>query len=85
MKRLLLTALLLLTSSAWAAPIDDAAAAHDRGDYATAWKIAKPAAAKGAAWAQSFIGDIYRVGRAVPQNDTEAARSHFCSRSALPL
>ena len=49
MKRLLPTAFLLLASSAWAAPIDDAAAAHERGDYATAWKIAKPAVARGEA------------------------------------
>ena len=49
MYSLLFSALLLLASSAWAAPIDDAAAAHERGDYATAWKIAKPVVARGEA------------------------------------
>ena len=42
MKQLLLTALLLLASSAWAAPIDDAVAAGARGDYAAKLVITRP-------------------------------------------
>jgi hypothetical protein len=39
MKRLLLTAILLIASTAWATPIDDVATAIVRGDYAAALRI----------------------------------------------
>ena len=45
MNRLFLSALLLLASSAWAAPIGDAIAAHTRGDYAAELRIIRPLAA----------------------------------------
>ena len=45
MKRLLIIVLLLFASSAWAEPIDDAAAANARGDYAAVLKIIRPLAA----------------------------------------
>ena len=69
-----LTALLLLTSPAWAAPIDDAAAAYARGDYAAALRITRPLAAKGEAWAQSNLGFMYSKGQGVEKNDAEAVK-----------
>ena len=74
MKRLILTALLLLTSPAWAAPIEDATAAYARGDYATVLKIIRPLAAKGEAWAQHFLGDSYYDGQGVVQDYAEAVK-----------
>ena len=74
MKRLILTALLLLTSPAWAAPIEDATAAYARGDYAAELRITRPLAAKGEAWAQSFLGLSYKNGEGVPKNDAEAVK-----------
>jgi len=56
MYSLLFSALLLLASPAWAAPIDDAAAANARGDYTAELRITRPLAAKGEAWAQSLLG-----------------------------
>jgi hypothetical protein len=47
MKRLILVAVLFITSPAWAAPIDDATAAYVRGDYAAGLRITKPLASKG--------------------------------------
>ena len=74
MKRLLLTALLLLSSPSWAAPIDDALAANKRGDYAAELRITRPLAAKGEAWAQSFLGASYRNGKGVSKNHAEAVK-----------
>ena len=74
MKRLLLTALLLLASSAWAAPIDDAAAANARGDFAAELKITRPLATKGEAWAQSNLGGMYVNGQGVLQDYAEAVK-----------
>ena len=74
MKRLLLTALLLLASPSWAAPLDDASAAWARGDYAAELRIARPLAAKGEAWAQSFLGDNYGSGQGVIQDYAEAMK-----------
>ena len=74
MKRLLLTALLLLASTAWAAPIGDAAAANARGDYAAELRITRPLAAKGEAWAQFFLGLSYINGQGVPKNAAEAVK-----------
>ena len=74
MIRTFLTALLLLASSAWAGPIDDAAAANARGDYAAELRILRPLAAKGEAWAQYFLGVSYVNGEGVPKNDAEAVK-----------
>ena len=74
MKRLILTALLLLASPAWAAPIDDAAAANARGDYAAELRITRPLAAKGEAWAQHFLADSYAGGQGVVQDYAEAVK-----------
>ena len=74
MKRLLLTALLLLASPAWAATIEDATAAYARSDYATVLKITRPLAAKGDPFAQTFLGDSYAFGQGVVQDYAEAAK-----------
>lgn len=74
MKRLLLIALFLVASAARAAPIDDAAAANARGDYAAELRITRPLAEKGEAWAQYFLGFSYRNGEGVPKNDAEAVK-----------
>ena len=74
MKRILLTVLLLFASSAWAAPIDDAAAANVRGDYAAELRITRPLAEKGVAWAQFFLGDSYLSGEGVVQDYAEAVK-----------
>ena len=74
MIRTFLTALLLLASPAWAAPIDDAAAANGRGYYAAELRITRPLAAKGEAWAQYALGDSYRNGKGVPQDYAEAVK-----------
>ena len=74
MNRILLSALLLLAGSAWAAPIDDAIAANARGDYAAGLKIIRPLAEKGVAWAQNNLGAMYYKGQGVPQDYAEAVK-----------
>ena len=74
MKELLFSVLLLLASSAWAGPIEDAAAAYSRGDYAAAMKIIRPLAAKGEAGAQASLGFMYEKGEGVLQNYAEAVK-----------
>jgi TPR repeat protein len=72
-----LLALLLSTSLAFPAVIgrfDDAVAAYERGDYATAFRLMKPFAEKGDAKAQHNLGVMYDYGRGVPQNYTEAMK-----------
>ncbi len=74
-KRLLLAAsMCCLVVTANAAPIDDANAAYDRGDYAQALKILRPLAAQGNANAQNNIGYMYLDGKGVTQNDQEALK-----------
>ena len=65
MNRQLLAALLLLASSVWAGPEEDARAANKRGDYAAELKITRPLAAKSEAWAQSCLGGSYTNGEGV--------------------
>lgn len=73
MIRTLLAALLLLTSPAWAVhPIDDAAAAYARGDYAAELRITRPLAAKGEAWAQFNLGVMYLNGHGVARDNVRA-------------
>lgn len=55
-----------------AGPIDDAAVAWARGDYAAELKITIPLAQKGEAWAQFFLGNSYLNGKGVTKNDAEA-------------
>jgi len=74
MSRILLTAPLLLASSAWAGPEEDARVANKRGDYATALKITKPMAAKGEASAQAQLGFMYYEGQGVGKDYAESVK-----------
>lgn len=74
---LVLLSLLLSASLAFSAVVgrfDDAVAAYERGDYATAFRLMKPFAEKGDAKSQHNIGVMYDYGRGVPQNYTEAMK-----------
>jgi hypothetical protein len=60
--RATLTTLLMLVAlvgAAAAGPLDDAVAAHQRGDYATAVRLIRPLAEQGDAAAQYNLGDAY--------------------------
>jgi uncharacterized protein len=62
-----------LSRAAAAGPLEDAHAALQRGDYATAYALARPLADQGLAVAQLVLGVMYGGGRGVPQNYAEAA------------
>ena len=57
-----------------AAPMDDAKAAYERGDYALELKILKSLAAQGVANAQYNLGIMYYTGRGVTQDYKEAMK-----------
>jgi TPR repeat protein len=48
--------------------------AYRRGDYATALRELKPVAEQGNAYAQYYLGRMYRLGKGVPQNDKTALK-----------
>ena len=78
MKRIILAALcagftLGLTAPAWAG-WDEAVAAYDRGDYATALGEMRPLAEQGHAEAQFNLGLMYDNGQGVPQDYAEAVK-----------
>jgi hypothetical protein len=60
--------------SAYAAPMDEAAAALRRGDYATALKLIRPLAEQGNAVAQFNLGVSYDQGWGVPLDAGEALK-----------
>lgn len=71
------TTLILLLSfvrASAAGAIDDAVAAYDKGEYATALRLLRPLAEQGAPLAESILGLAYTEGKGVPQNHAEAAR-----------
>ena len=51
-----------------AGPVEDAVAAHDRGEYATALRLLRPLADQGHAAAEYKLGDMYKFGQGVPRN-----------------
>jgi TPR repeat protein len=51
--------------SAHAGPYEDATAAYDKGDYATALQLYRPLADKGDARAQNRLGVMYNIGQGV--------------------
>jgi len=53
---------------------DEGKAAYDRGDYAKAYKEFKPLAEHGDADAQGYMGEMYYLGRGVPQSYVKAAK-----------
>jgi len=61
-------------SPATAGPLDDGAAAFERGDYATALLLLRSLAENGEAAAQRMLGTMYHDGKGVPRDSVEAAR-----------
>jgi uncharacterized protein len=66
--------MLSFASQLAAGPLEDAVAAHDRGDYATALRLFRPLAEQGHASAQNNLGGMYDNGQGVPQNYAEAMK-----------
>lgn len=65
---------LSLAGVAAADPYSDASAAWQRGDYASAIRVIRPAAERGSADAEYWMGLAYDSGRGAPLNYSEAAR-----------
>ena len=55
-------------------PLDDALAAHERGDYATAFRLYRALADQGNAVAQYKLGLMYYTGQGVPMDRVEAVK-----------
>ncbi len=71
----LLRALVMLVAiggAAAAGPLEDAVAAYQRGDYATALRLWHPMAEQGDSDAQFHLGVMYESGQGVLRNDAEA-------------
>ena len=62
-----------LTAPAWAG-FDEAVAAYQRGDYATAIRELRPLAEQGDADAQFNLGTMYGIGLGVPQDFAKAVK-----------
>lgn len=69
-----MTVLMLGVGTTWAGPAQEAAAAHQRADYATELRILRPLAAQGNATAQFNLGVMHDFGQGVPQDHADAAR-----------
>jgi TPR repeat protein len=76
LKRLVAAAVVavILSGAAIAGPREDADAAYQRGDYATALRLLKPLAEQGFAEAQYNLGFLYDEGEGVTQDYAEAAK-----------
>jgi len=75
MKRIgLLLIALMLCGQAWAGPLEDASAAFDGGDYATALRLLRPLAEKGDPDAQINLGNMYFDGHGVQQDQAETVK-----------
>ena len=75
--RAMLAAWLMLAAiagNAFAGPFEDAFAAYDTQDYATAYRLFRPLADSGSARAQTAVGIMYAKGQGVPQNNVEAVK-----------
>lgn len=68
--------LLALSRAGAAKPLEGANAALRRGDYATAYALARPLADQGIAVAQLVLGVMYGGGHGVPRDYAEAAKWH---------
>ena len=65
-------AVCLLAQPMIAGQFEDATAAHNRGDYATALHLIRPLADQGNAEAQNNLGFMYDIGQGVPQDYVQA-------------
>jgi TPR repeat protein len=63
---------LALASPAMAGPLEDAHAAYERGDYATAMSLWRPLADQGDTVAEDNLGLMYFRGQVVPQDYAQA-------------
>jgi TPR repeat protein len=63
---------LALIGVAAAGQLEDASAARQRGDYATAVSLYRPLADKGNAIAQTILGTMYAMGQSVPEDGAQA-------------
>ena len=61
-------------ASVAAGPLEDAKAAYDRADYATALRLYRAIADQGNGNGQFGLGTIYATGRGAPQDYVEAAK-----------
>ena len=66
--------LVAIGGAATAGPLEDAVAAYQRGDYATALRLWHPLAEQGDADAQFHLGVMYESGQGVLRNDAEAIK-----------
>jgi uncharacterized protein len=73
-RSIFLAAFLALAGPSVAGPLEDADAAFERKDYATALRIWRPLADQGSARAQNAIGSMYYAGDGVPQDYAEAVK-----------
>lgn len=80
MKKTLLLAFLLFSTSATAADLNTGLQALKAGDYTTALRELQPLALDGNAEAEYRMCGMYYLAQGVPKNDTEAA--NFCHASA---
>ena len=69
---LVLLTLVAVTGAAKAGPFEDAVAAYEVGDYATAYRLQRPLADQGFVKAQVNLGIMYAHGHGVPRDDVEA-------------
>jgi TPR repeat protein len=69
-------ALCLFAQPLTAGQFEDALAAHERADYATALRLWKELAEQGHVEAQYRLGAMYAEGQGVPQDDSEAVKWH---------
>jgi TPR repeat protein len=74
MKKLLIILVLLFSCVAWAGDVEDAGAAFDKKDYATAIQKYKAAGIKGDALAQGMVGAMYEEGLGIKKNSAEAVK-----------
>ncbi len=63
-----------LAAMASAGALDDARVAHQRGDYATEFRIVRGLAEQGNPEAQEALGTLYTTGQGVPQDYVEAVK-----------
>ena len=66
--KLLLVLFVCAGGPAVAGPFEDAIAAHDKGDFATALRLFRPLAEQGKSSALFNLGLMYRKGEGVPQD-----------------
>ena len=69
---------------ALAGPNDDAAAAYQRGDYATALRLWRSQAEQGDGTAQMALGFMYHDGEGVPKDLKRAYMWFYLAASNLP-